>query len=103
MKRNLSLAYYASQDGKGGSSHYAVKDGEKTICRTTSQVATEQDEKMMRLFTAAPELLEASTQLLLLLGLPRATTTNADEARFVRMLSAAIAKARHEPCLLEQS
>jgi len=51
----LTVAYYALQDGQGGSSHYSVKDGTQTIARVgTGPVATDADEKWAQLFAAAP-------------------------------------------------
>jgi hypothetical protein len=65
-KPRLTVAYYASQDGQGGSSHYSIKEGAKTIARIgTGQAATTADEKWARLFAAGPDLLEACRALLL--------------------------------------
>jgi hypothetical protein len=62
----LTVAYYASADEQGGSSHYSVKDGDETIARIgTGQVATPADEEWARLFAAAPDLLEACRALLI--------------------------------------
>jgi hypothetical protein len=62
----LTVAYYVSADGQGGSSHYSVKDGDETVARIgTGQVATAADEEWARLFAAAPDLLEACHALLL--------------------------------------
>ena len=62
----LTVAYYASQDGQGGSSHYSVKDGTQTIARVgAGKVATDTDETWAQLFAAAPDLLEACRTLLI--------------------------------------
>ena len=51
-----TVAYYATQDGQGGSSHFAVKCGERTLVRTTCQVASDEDESNIRLMAASQEL-----------------------------------------------
>ena len=53
------VAYYSSHEGAGGTSHYSIKHGEKTILHTPNQVATDQDQVNARIAAAAPDLLAA--------------------------------------------
>jgi hypothetical protein len=56
---NLSVAYTASQEGNGGTSHYHIKRGGKTLMSSVNAVATPEDEAYATLFSAAPQLLAA--------------------------------------------
>ena len=91
----LTVAYYASQDGQGGSSHYSVKDGTQTIARVgAGKVATDADETWAQLFAAAPDLLEACRALLicspdLRRGFPLWNNMEAGLINFKRSLKAA--------------
>jgi hypothetical protein len=54
-----TVAFYAIQDGAGGTSCCAVKAGSRTLARTACQVVTEEDEANIRLMAAAPNMLDA--------------------------------------------
>ncbi len=55
-KRPWTVAYYATQDGQGGSSHYTIKYGSETVVRSEGQVADDRDEANARLIVLAVNL-----------------------------------------------
>jgi hypothetical protein len=89
-----TIAYYASA-GNESTSHYSVKRGASTIVRTTSEVATEEDEANVMLIVRACNVHEDLLASLRELtqhaerygGAPKSATKMWDRAR------AAIAKA----------
>ena len=54
-----TVAYYAKTNREGSASHYSVKLRDKTIVRTMTHVATDEDKANARLIAAATTLLEA--------------------------------------------
>jgi hypothetical protein len=55
--RSWTVAYYATQTGDGGSSHYSVKKrGGRTVAKTVNQIATAEDEKSIRFIVHACRL-----------------------------------------------
>lgn len=59
-----TVAYSASQDGHGGTSHYSVKHGSETICRSIGQIADERDEANFHFLATAPEMHDTLSKLL---------------------------------------
>ena len=59
-----TVAFYAIQDGAGGSNVCSVKAGTRTLARTACQVITDEDEANIRLMAAAPDMLAACEEVL---------------------------------------
>jgi hypothetical protein len=58
-----TVAFYAMQDGSGGTNVCAVKAGNRTLARTACQVVTDEDEANIRLMAAAPRLLQSCKRI----------------------------------------
>jgi hypothetical protein len=59
-----TTAYYSSLGPEGSRSHWAVKDGDKTILRTVNEVATDEDERRAKLAAMAPTLLHHAKEFI---------------------------------------
>ena len=93
-----TVAFYAIQDGAGGTSCCAVKAGSRTLARTACQVVIDEDEANIRLMAAAPKLLEALDDAeSFIVGFEDDETQEPLVGKLLARIRAAIAKATIQP------
>lgn len=93
-----TVAFYAMQDGSGGTNVCAVKAGSRTLARTACQVVTDEDEANIHLMAAAPRLLEALDEAEnFIVGFEDDETQEPLVGKLLARIRAAIAKAATQP------